>query len=66
MNISSHQSSTSPLLYFIVRKFVTSKDEVDTTSHHLYAMCSISYLGAMLASNKALQWVSYPTQVRET
>ena len=41
----------------------TSKDDVDTTSHHLYALCSISYLGAMLASNKALQWVSYPTQV---
>jgi UDP-galactose transporter B1 len=29
----------------------------------MYAICSLSYLGAMLASNEALQYVSYPTQV---
>ena len=39
---------------------------MDTTSYGLYSLCAASYLGAMLASNKALQWVSYPTQVSAT
>jgi solute carrier family 35 (UDP-galactose transporter), member B1 len=29
----------------------------------MHAFCSLTYLGAMLASNEALQHVSYPTQV---
>jgi UDP-galactose transporter B1 len=29
----------------------------------MHALCSLTYLGAMLASNEALQHVSYPTQV---
>lgn len=37
--------------------------ESDTTPGKYYAVCSITYLGAMLASNQALQYVSYPTQV---
>lgn len=37
--------------------------ETDTTPTKYYAACSITYLGAMLASNQALQYVSYPTQV---
>jgi UDP-galactose transporter B1 len=36
---------------------------VDNSPQHLYAIMSFSYVGAMLASNEALQYVSYPTQV---
>ncbi|XP_064616148.1 solute carrier family 35 member B1-like [Liolophura sinensis] len=35
----------------------------DKTPTSLYTLCSLSYLGAMLASNHSLQHVSYPTQV---
>lgn len=37
--------------------------ERDTTPGKMFSLCSLSYLGAMLASNHALQHVSYPTQV---
>ncbi|XP_062614110.1 solute carrier family 35 member B1-like [Saccostrea cucullata] len=37
--------------------------ERDTTPGRMFSFCSMSYLGAMLASNHALQHVSYPTQV---
>ncbi|XP_067930793.1 solute carrier family 35 member B1-like isoform X2 [Watersipora subatra] len=47
----------------IVKRVKGGRDETDTTTAKLYALCSMSYLGAMLASNKSLQWVSYPTQV---
>uniref|UniRef100_A0A8C2YGC3 Solute carrier family 35 member B1 n=1 Tax=Coturnix japonica TaxID=93934 RepID=A0A8C2YGC3_COTJA len=36
---------------------------VDRTHSWLYAACSLSYLGAMVSSNSALQFVNYPTQV---
>ncbi|NXC23738.1 S35B1 protein, partial [Campylorhamphus procurvoides] len=36
---------------------------VDRTRSWLYGACSLSYLGAMVSSNSALQFVSYPTQV---
>ncbi|XP_048780382.2 solute carrier family 35 member B1-like [Ostrea edulis] len=42
---------------------MTWQKERDTTSSKLFSFCSLSYLGAMLASNHALQHVSYPTQV---
>jgi UDP-galactose transporter B1 len=29
----------------------------------LYAVCSLTYLLAMVSSNLSLQWVPYPTQV---
>ncbi|NWI41237.1 S35B1 protein, partial [Picathartes gymnocephalus] len=35
----------------------------DRTRGWLYGACSLSYLGAMVSSNSALQFVSYPTQV---
>lgn len=38
--------------------------KVDRTRSWLYAACSLSYLGAMVSSNSALQFVSYPTQVQ--
>ena len=37
--------------------------ENDHTPPRLYALCSLTYLGAMVASNHSLQHVSYPTQV---
>lgn len=36
---------------------------IDTTRKRLYFSSSVAYLGAMLASNYALQFVNYPTQV---
>ncbi|KAJ8245923.1 hypothetical protein GJAV_G00261750 [Gymnothorax javanicus] len=35
----------------------------DHTRSWLYGACSLSYLGAMVSSNSALQYVNYPTQV---
>uniref|UniRef100_A0A6I8RNP7 Solute carrier family 35 member B1 n=1 Tax=Xenopus tropicalis TaxID=8364 RepID=A0A6I8RNP7_XENTR len=37
--------------------------KTDRTQSWLYAACSLSYLGAMVSSNSALQFVNYPTQV---
>jgi len=34
-----------------------------TSYQHLYAVMSFSYVGAMLCSNYALQYISYPAQV---
>ncbi|XP_078280648.1 solute carrier family 35 member B1 [Rhinoraja longicauda] len=39
------------------------KPSTERTPHWLYAVCSMSYLGAMVSSNSALQYVNYPTQV---
>lgn len=38
-------------------------DTRDETSKVMYFLCALCYLGAMLASNKALQYINYPTQV---
>ncbi|KAL4228977.1 hypothetical protein ACF0H5_012017 [Mactra antiquata] len=35
----------------------------DTTPTKMYSMCSLTYLGAMLASNGSLRFITYPTQV---
>uniref|UniRef100_A0AAR2KDY9 Solute carrier family 35 member B1 n=1 Tax=Pygocentrus nattereri TaxID=42514 RepID=A0AAR2KDY9_PYGNA len=35
----------------------------DHTQSWLYGVCALSYLGAMVSSNSALQYVNYPTQV---
>ncbi|XP_068194084.1 solute carrier family 35 member B1 [Antennarius striatus] len=39
------------------------KSKPDHTQSWLYGLCSLSYLGAMVSSNSALQYVNYPTQV---
>ena len=36
----------------------------DTVPLPNYAFCAASYLGAMICSNQALQYLPYPTQVR--
>jgi len=46
----------------IVSRGVLSQGE-DTTKTSYYVTCSLSYLIAMVCSNKALMWVNYPTQV---
>ncbi|XP_075033328.1 solute carrier family 35 member B1 isoform X4 [Mixophyes fleayi] len=43
--------------------FFDTKGKADRTQSWLYAACSLSYLGAMVSSNSALQYVNYPTQV---
>lgn len=49
-------------LFPVIQFFDTTR--VDRTRSWLYAACSVSYLGAMVSSNSALQFVNYPTQVK--
>lgn len=51
----------TPSLLAVIQFFEGSKP--DHTKSWLYAVCSLSYLGAMVSSNSALQYVNYPTQV---
>jgi len=50
-------------VYAVIMGKVFLKQGVDTTKTSYYTMCSLSYLIAMVSSNKALMWVNYPTQV---
>lgn len=45
----------------MIQFFESSKP--DHTKSWLYGLCSLSYVGAMVSSNSALQYVNYPTQV---
>jgi len=49
--------------YAFVMSFIFPTPEKDTTKSSYYAICSLTYLLAMVTSNKALSWVNYPTQV---
>ena len=51
------------LYALIMSKVVMAEQAQDTTPTKYYAMCAFTYLTAMVASNKALMWVNYPTQV---
>ena len=44
-------------------RYILRQTGEDTTKSSYYAICSFSYLTAMVTSNKALMWVNYPTQV---
>ena len=44
-------------------RYILRQTGEDTTRSSYYAICSFSYLTAMVTSNKALMWVNYPTQV---
>jgi len=48
---------------YVAFKISYGTDDVDRTPTYMYLWCSISYVGAMLASNTALRYVNYPTQV---
>merc|ERR1712215_235415 len=50
-------------LYAFIMSMVFPTKEPDTTKSSYYAICSFTYLLAMVSSNKALSWVNYPTQV---
>lgn len=50
-------------LYAFIMAKVFPTQEKDTTKSSYYAICSFTYLLAMVTSNKALAWVNYPTQV---
>lgn len=43
--------------------FEKTQHLAERSSQHLYAIMSFSYVGAMLCSNYALQYISYPAQV---
>jgi len=50
------------LFALVMSKTVLQQGE-DTTRSSYYAISSLTYLLAMVTSNKALSWVNYPTQV---
>ena len=50
------------LFALVMSKTVLQQGE-DTTRSSYYAICSFTYLLAMVSSNKALSWVNYPYQV---
>lgn len=63
-------STVAPLFVELLQLFMNVlvviyvvKEPKDNTPRSMYAWCSLSYLGAMLSSNQALQYVNYPTQV---
>lgn len=57
------QCFINALFAYVVLKFTYGSDHVDRTPTYMYLWCSMSYVGAMLASNIALRFVPYPTQV---
>lgn len=50
-------------LYALLMGKTVMKQGEDTTKTLYYAVASLTYLLAMVSSNKALSWVNYPTQV---
>ena len=66
MKALDHKSNSQGLSCDLILFLLTGMkvlEERDHTPRRLYALCSMTYLGAMLASNHSLQHVSYPTQV---
>ena len=51
-------------LYALIMGHTVLKQGEDTTKSSFYACASLTYLLAMVTSNKALSWVNYPTQVK--
>lgn len=63
MTLVFMQCVVNALFATAVIKLTYSSSDIDRTPTTLYIWCACSYVGAMLASNAALQYVSYPTQV---
>lgn len=57
------QCIVNAIFAYMALKLAYGADDVDRTPTYMYLWCSISYMGAMLASNTALRYVNYPTQV---
>ena len=53
-------------LYAFIVTLILPTKEPDTTKSSYYALCSLTYLLAMVSPNKALACVDYPTQVAHT
>ena len=52
--------------YAVIMNKMVLKPGTDGTKTSYYVICSLTYLVAMITSNKALLWVNYPTQVSKT
>jgi len=50
-------------IFAFILSLVFSTKENDTTKSSYYAICSFTYLLAMVTSFQALSWVNFPTQV---
>ena len=50
-------------LFAVIISSLFLKQEKDNTKTLYYSLSSLTYLVAMVTSNKALMWVNYPTQV---
>ena len=50
-------------LFAVIVSALLLKEEIDNTKTLIYSLSSLTYLVAMVTSNKALLWVNYPTQV---
>ena len=50
-------------LYAVIVSALVLEGKKDNTKSYYYAASSLTYLVAMVTSNKALMWVNYPTQV---
>ncbi len=50
-------------IYALIISKLFPEEGKDSTPSKYYATCALTYLVAMVASNKALLWVNYPTQV---
>lgn len=50
-------------IYATIMSKIVMDQGNDSTPNLYYAGCAFTYSVAMVASNKALQWVNYPTQV---
>jgi hypothetical protein len=51
-------------LFFFLLVLIIRKSQRDSTPSVMYAFSSFTYLFAMLSSNYALEFVSYPMQVK--
>ena len=54
--------TNAPLLFSAMS--ISAPSTPDLTSKKMYALMTFFYVSAMLASNQALSYVSYPTQVK--
>ena len=56
-----HFANNKSVFTFVVIKL--QEPEPDQTPTKMYAICAVTYLGAMVASNSSLKFVAYPMQV---
>ena len=62
MALVAFQCAVNYLYALVMGRTVLQQGE-DTTRRSYYMLAALTYLVAMVTSNKALAWVNYPTQV---